>query len=173
MTSYLHLFVTMYRSFLLVYHSSLFIHWFFSEEFCIEGSKIIDIPNGVRDYRHLFKLQLSREYNNREMYLCFDNAEECRMWRDAFEKYREHKTVSNFWEISYQPDCIWCTLRSRIIFFEKNFQPPALIRTPPFVNFLVFSEENNIFVTRFEIKKQPPYILKKLSKLKGKHPCFQ
>lgn len=115
MTSYLHLFLTIFRSFLLVYHSSLFIAVFnaiivfFSEEFCIEGSRIIDIPNGVRDYKHLFKLQFSREYDSREMYLCFDNAEECRKWRDAFEKNREHKAVSNFWQISFLPACIWCS----------------------------------------------------------------
>ena len=55
-----------------------------------------------------------------------------------------------------------CTLRSRIdgasqlIVFQKkkNSDPPALISPHHlFINFLVFSEENNIFVTRLEILK--------------------
>ena len=47
----------------------------------------------------------------------------------------------------------------RIFFFEKFSDPSALIRTTPFINFLVFSKENNIFIIRFEIlKKQPPKV---------------
>ena len=50
-------------------------------------------------------------------------------------------------------------LLSRIFFFEKFSDPSALIRTTPFIIFLVFSKENNIFITRFEIlKKQPPKV---------------
>ena len=38
-------------------------------------------------------------------------------------------------------------------FNRKNLRTPRSYRTPSFINFLVFSEENNIFVTRFEISK--------------------
>ena len=49
------------------------------------------------------------------------------------------------------------TLRSRIsaaprfFFFLKNFRLPRSYYDPPFMNFPVFSEENNIFITRFEM----------------------
>ena len=49
------------------------------------------------------------------------------------------------------------TLRSRIsgaprlFFFRKNFRLPRSYYDPPFMSFPVFSEENNIFITRFEM----------------------
>ena len=56
-------------------------------------------------------------------------------------------------------------------FSEKIYDDPLpFLIGPPFINFLVFSEENNIFVMRFEIlKKQPPVVFLKIQR---KTPAF-
>ena len=78
--------------------------------------------------------------------------------------------LNAFYVFSLRSYSLQYTLRS--YFFPKKFPTPPLLSGPPtLINFLDFSEESNIFVTRFEILKiQPPEVL---PKSKGKHPCFQ
>ena len=58
-----------------------------------------------------------------------------------------------------------------LIFSKNNFRAPCSYLDDPFVNCLVFSEENNVFVARFEILKL--FIKCKHSVFESVITCFE
>jgi len=92
------------------------------KEFVIDDCVITSLPNGLNEHKNVIKIELSDTYNNRELYLCFENIDELLKWKDSLQDCLDKKEdllPTDYIEADKEPEVVVSPRQSTL---QQNLQ---------------------------------------------------